>query len=86
MPAITGAFIAGIARLILSSLGIGIVSFIGVEALLNTAMGLITSGLSSSSQVAGFAGLMGVDRAISLVISGYSIRVSLAALRRFRLL
>jgi hypothetical protein len=86
MPILTVALIGGIIRIALTAIGVGLVSFIGVEALLSSVTSIIRGGLGSSGAVAGFAGLMGVDRAISLVLSGYSVRVALSAMRRFTLL
>mgnify|MGYP003691589227 CR=1 FL=1 len=86
MPLLTVALIGGIARIVLTSLGVGIVSFIGVELLLTQIIQIVKGGLGTSGHVAGFAGLMGIDRAISLVLSGYSVRVALSTLKKFTLL
>lgn len=86
MPVIGFAFLAGIARYVLTSLGVGIVTYIGVEALLSQATSMIKGSLSSGGDVAAFAGLMGVDVAISLILSGYSVRITLATLKSFKVL
>ena len=86
MPVIGFALVAGLARYVLSAVGVGIVTYVGVNALLSQATQMIKSSLGSTGDVAGFAGLMGIDVAISLILSGYSIRLTLSTLKRFKVL
>lgn len=83
----SGAFLAGAARFILSSLGIGVVTFIGTEAVLNQLVSYAQSQIGGAGGAgAAIAGLMGIPEGISLLASAYAVRLATAALRRFRLL
>lgn len=86
MPVLGFALLAGIARYVLVSLGVGLVTFVGVEALLGSATSLIKASMQSDSVVAGFAGLLGLDRAISIILSAYAVRVALSTLKSFKVL
>lgn len=74
----------------LVTLGIGIVTFVGVDALVSAALNEIVSRFSGlPAAVAQIAGLLGVDVAITIILSAYSIRLVLAGLtsvgiRRFQ--
>ena len=67
-----------LARAVLRALGFGAVAFVGVDTILNTAEIHIKSSLSGlPGEVAGLLGLFGIDTAISLILSAYTVRVAM---------
>ena len=87
VPVIASGVFLAIARYILTGLGVGIVTYVGFEALLAQLGQLIIGNASSiGGAAAGVAGLMGVPAAASMIVSAYTVRLSLATLKRFRLL
>lgn len=83
---ITGGMLAGGARAILAALGIGIVTYTGAETVLNRFVGVIQSNFAGAGgSASGIIGLMGIPECVSLIISGYSVRIALATLKRFKL-
>lgn len=86
IPVISGALVLGFVRHVLVGLGIGIISFVGLEAFLSTAAGDLKGSISGAGVAANFAGLLGIDRAISAILSGLSARIALSTLKKFSLL
>ncbi|MCQ6263076.1 DUF2523 domain-containing protein [Alcanivorax sp. MM125-6] len=79
MPAILQAFgvwfsgaIGGMVARALGSIGIGVVSYIGVTTVIQQVIDLIHSHLGAASNVLHLAGLAGLDVFASLVISAYA--------------
>lgn len=83
---LTGAVVAGIARYVLTTIGFGIISYVGIDTLINGAFSAIRSNLQGSDTVLYFIGAMNIDKAISFVISGYTIRLTLATIKKLTLL
>jgi hypothetical protein len=74
-------------RQILISLGIGIFTFVGLDALISDL--ILKSSVSFNSlsgDVASIFGMAGGFRAISIITGGITFRVSMIALKQFRLL
>lgn len=67
---------------IFMQLGVGLVAYVGLTELGERLVGQAVSGLQSMpSIVVQWAALLGVDRAISLVLSAYLARLAIAATR-----
>lgn len=66
---------------ILGALGVGFVSYLGVQGLLSYLEGQIASSLSgTSSDIVQILGLMGFGKAVSIVLSALSVRATLAGM------
>lgn len=79
---ISAAMIAGAARIAFAAVGFGVIVYIGADAAIDAALSRIRSGMGAAGTVAQFAGMMGIDEAVSAVISGLSVRVSLIPLKK----
>lgn len=83
-----GGLVAGnfVARILLS-LGVSFVTFAGLDAILSSATSSIRGLLSGLPGVtASLLGLGDVDFAINLILSAYSARLAMFAVRQMRLL
>jgi hypothetical protein len=91
MPALlplllSGAFIGAVVRWVLATIGVGIVSIIGLGALL-TALGNYLNNMVAVPPVAADAVCnMQVAGVIQLILSAYAIRVAISAGKRLRVL
>lgn len=77
--------IAGpVAKRVLSSIGIGVVSYAGLTVVLNQLLSNARSAWSGlAGDVAGLVGLAGLNTAASIMAGALITRVSLSALKRF---
>lgn len=82
---ITAAIVSGAARLAVAALGFGVVTYVGADLMLESALGRIQSSIGAAGAVANFAGLMGLDQAVSILVGAMTVRVSLAPLKRMML-
>jgi hypothetical protein len=65
---------------ILTTLGIGVVTFTGLTALLNNLKAAVFARASGvSADLAGILGLLQIDTCVSIILSAYAIRISLVA-------
>jgi len=81
------AFIVGMVRLVMTAVGVGIVSYFGFDLLLTEVYGYVGSAFGSiGGPLGGLVGLAGIDTAVNLILSGLSVRFSLLALKKFQLL
>lgn len=87
MPFIFGAgAIASIVRWVVATLGVGIVSIVGLSALLTQLTAYVGSlSLVPAIAVDAFC-TMQVQGCISIILSAYAIRVAISAGKRFRVL
>jgi len=83
---ITAALIAGAARIAFMAVGFGVITYIGLDAALSYALSQIKAQMGLAGTVAAFAGMMGIDQAVSAVLSGLAIRVSLIPLKKLALI
>jgi hypothetical protein len=84
---LTAGAVGRIARYAVTAIGVGIVSYVGVEALLSQITGIITSQVGSvGGAAAGVVGLMGIPEGVSMITSAYAVRIATAQLKRFKLL
>lgn len=83
---ITGALLAGATRVVLSTIGLGIVTYVGVDTALSAAVSSMKSNMGAAGMVAQFAGLMGIDRAVSIIVTAFTIRVTMMPLKRLMML
>lgn len=84
---LTVAFIGAVARVLLIGLGVGVVSYVGLDSLLSYATDTIVSQMSGiGGDAAALAGLAKIDVGVNLILSGYNVRIALIALKRFRIL
>lgn len=86
-----GAFLSGavgsLAKRVLSSLGIGVISFAAVAAALNTALGYAQSAYTGLPQyAAAFLGLAGVGYGLGLVAAALTFRAAFLALPKLGVL
>lgn len=88
MPALVALFWSGLASIlgslvgrVLLALSIQFVTYKGIDALLNKALGYATTNLTSLGAYAQFLGVMRVDEAISIVAGATLVRVTLSGLR-----
>lgn len=66
---------------IIAALGIGFVSYLGVQGLLTYLENQIASSLAgTSSDIVQILGLMGLGKAMSIVLSALSVRATLAGM------
>ncbi len=88
MPAfLTVLFVQGVVRVVLAAIGIGIVSFVGVQALVSSVSNQIRDSFNGlPADALALLGIAQVDLAVSIILSAYSVRASLYALRRMRIL
>lgn len=86
LPALAAA--AGpITKMVLASLGIGLISFAALTALMSSIIGHVqTSYGAIPGSVAQLANLLGVGTAIGIVLGGMVARASYAAITRFGVL
>lgn len=76
-----------VARQILLSLGIGIATFAGLDiAVTGLVQASANAANSMSAEVAQIFGLAGGFQAMSIIAGGVTFRMSMIALKRFRLL
>lgn len=84
---LSSAIVIGIARTILTGLGIGTISYVGMDTILTYATAQIMSGMGSmAAPAAGLVGLARIDEAIMIMLSAYNARLALMVLKRFRLI
>jgi hypothetical protein len=83
---ITAILIATIAKLVLVSIGVGVVSFIGLQALFTQVNAMITSNFSGGGGVGDLVGLSGITTAVGYVLSGINIRIAVSTIKKFGLL
>lgn len=80
------SILAGLVRFALSVVGVGVVTYVGSDLILAQLFSYASSAFAVGGDVTGLLSLFGVDDAINLVLSGCSIRLSLMALKAFRVL
>lgn len=83
----TAIFVGGLARTVLTAIGVGIVSYAGFDLLLSQ----VTNAVRSSIQglplsMLQLAGLAKVDIAVNIIFSAYAIRIAMIPLKRMRVL
>ncbi len=86
-----GAFLTAaagpIAKKVLTSLGIGVVSFVGLQALLSELLGFAKDAWGGMPAIAAaYMAIGGANTAISIIAGALITRVSLVALRKLDLL
>lgn len=88
MPAfLTVFFVQGMVRVAFAAVGVTIVSFIGVSTLISTVTSEIQGNFNGlPSDAVALLGVARVDVAISIILSAYTVRASLYALKRMRIL
>lgn len=76
-----------IARQILISIGIGVVTYVGLDAAVSTFVQSAANSINSMNmQAAQIFGLAGGFQALSILAGGLTFRVSMIAMKRFKLL
>lgn len=83
-----GAFLAGavtpLAKRVVVGLGLGIVSFAAISALVNQLITLAQTEYSGLPQMAlGLAGLLGLGDALGMISGAMIVRVSLTTMKKF---
>lgn len=87
LAALLVALAGPIARQVLISLGIGFVTYVGLDAALTTVITQAQANVNSmSADLANYVGLFGGFQAFSILAGGLTTRVSMIALKRFKLL
>lgn len=72
------ALVPALVAKIILALGVGVVSYTGMSALLNNLQSAVMNNAGSvSADVAAYLGLAGVDTCISMMMSALSIRLTL---------
>lgn len=73
-----------LAKKVLQSLGIGVITFIGVDAAINAALAAAKGSFGGlTGEITQIAGLFGVWTALSIVAGGYTAGLSMMMLQRF---
>jgi hypothetical protein len=87
MPALilTAPILIGMVRTVLVALGIGFVTYVGLDTVLTYATNEITTNLGGIGPAAGLIGLAKIDQAIMFMISGYNVRLVMIVAKRFKL-
>ncbi|MEO0822217.1 MAG: DUF2523 family protein [Pseudomonadota bacterium] len=85
-PLITGALIGGAMRAAVAGLGIGVVTFAGVDTLLGQLESRIDTQLGAMGPLYGIAALAGLPTAVNIVMSAYTVRLTMAAIKKLRIL
>ena len=81
------AFVGPLAKKILASLGIGLVSFIGVQAAVGALLEQARAAWSGmGSEVASYLGLAGAHTALSVIAGAIVARVALMTLKKLAVL
>lgn len=82
---LSAATIGGIVKFVLSTVGVGLVTYVGMDAILGLATAEIISRMNAGdAEIAGILGLSGVDIALNVIFSAFSIRLALTAVKSFR--
>lgn len=83
---LTGAIISNIVARIFLALGISVVSYVGLDALLNAAYAQIKDlFFLLEPRALNLFGLAGIDTAMNYIFSAYLARVTITSLVRWRL-
>lgn len=84
---LTAAFVGWFVRNVLATIGVGTVAYVGFDAALTAAGGLIKSNLGGiPADAAGLLGLAGVDFAINIILSAYTVKVAMRAVGKLGVL
>jgi len=83
---LSGTFITAVVRWVLATLGVGIVSIVGLGALLTLLGDYLDSMVNVPAVAADAVCMMQVAGVIQIILSAYSIRVAISAGKRFRIL
>lgn len=76
------AIVGPIIAQILAVLGIGLVTYTGVTAVIDVARAHVISSFSGwSADVSAIAGLLGIDQFVSIILASISARVALSSVR-----
>lgn len=88
MPAfLTVFFVQGVVRVVLAAVGVSVVSFVGVSTLISTVTSQIQGNVNGlPADAVALLGVARVDVAVSIILSAYTVRASLYALKRMRIL
>lgn len=83
----TALFVGGIARTVLTAIGIGIVSYVGFDALLTQVTSAVRTNVSGLPQMMlQLAGMAKIDIGINIIFSAYAMRIAMIPLKRMRVL
>lgn len=91
IPFIPAVLVQSIVFRILLSLGVSFVTYYSFNSLMSSITSsirdVVLNGGSGSAFYAGLQllGLFGVDKGINLILSGYSARIAMASLKRFKM-
>jgi hypothetical protein len=88
MPAFLSIlFVQGFIRVALAAVGIGVVSFVGVNSLISMVGSEIQQNLSGMpADAIALLGVAKIDVAVSIILSAFSVRASIFALKKLRVL
>lgn len=85
MQWLTALFASKLVASVLMAIGFSFVSYVGLNALLTNVSNFIQgSFVGYDNSILSLAGLMGLDQAINLILSGYAARVAMASLSALR--
>lgn len=77
------AIVAPILTQIITSLGVGLVTFVGIDLLLNTVLKHAAAAFSAAPSFAvQIMGMAGFDKALNLIVSAYMIKLTFKGLKR----
>ena len=84
---LTALFVQGVVRVVLAAVGIGIVSFVGFDLLISNVFTLVRSNFDGLPDSAlGMLGVARIDLALNIIVSSYTVKLSLVALKKLRIL
>jgi cell division protein FtsX len=82
---LSAAVIGNIIAWIASTLGVGVVVFVGLSALLEQVTAYVQTAFGQlPTSALQLGGLFGVDTAFNIILSAYGINVTMMAVSRFR--
>jgi hypothetical protein len=83
---LSSAVLGGIVKTVLTAVGVGAVTFVGVGLLMDQLEAYAASAMTGAGgDLSGLIGLFGIGTALNLVLSGCSIRIALFATKQFRI-
>jgi cadmium resistance protein CadD (predicted permease) len=76
---ISAIFFSSLARAAFRALGFTVVAYVGMETMLGATRTMVMNSFQAvPGDVAGFLGMIGVDIAINLILSGFAARIALS--------